>query len=275
MTCDKESAVKYEVLKKILSGMGSLLVAYSGGVDSTFLLKVAENVLDKNVVAVTARSETYPAREFKEAEKLLKHFNVKHIVIDTKELENEKFTANTPQRCYYCKSELFSKLIQLAKELGLKYVADGSNYDDLSDYRPGMKAACELGIRSPLQEAKLTKEDIRALSNELKLPTWKKPSFACLSSRFPYGVKITQEELTKIDKAEEYILSFGIEQVRVRAHGPIARIEIPAENIPGIFDNGISKKITDKLKSLGYTYVSLDLEGYRTGSMNAVLDNKE
>lgn len=218
---------KLASLKNILSEMGSVLVAYSGGADSTFLLKVASSVLGDRVIAVTASSETYPPRELSEAMNNVKMLGAKHVVISTNELDDEKFASNTPERCYYCKKELFSKLVELAKQYELDWVADGSNFDDLNDFRPGMRAASDFGIRSPLREALLTKEDIRALSKEMGLPTWDKPPQPCLSTRFPYGIEITRERLSKVGLAEEFLAAFGMKQLRVRDHGDIARIEVP------------------------------------------------
>ncbi|MFC1698584.1 ATP-dependent sacrificial sulfur transferase LarE [Candidatus Omnitrophota bacterium] len=262
---------KLAVLKNILLSMESVLVAYSGGVDSTLLVKVAKDVLLDNVLAVTAQSETYPAREVKAAKEYAGIIGVKHIIINTSELNNEDFAANSPQRCYYCKSELFAKLNELAKKYGIKYVADGSNYDDTKDFRPGAKAAAELSVRSPLKEAGFTKQEIRILSKELNLPSWDKPAFPCLSSRFPYGNRITSPELIRVDQAEELLSTLGFSQLRVRVHGAIARIEVPKEEIPLFFGSGISEKAVAELKKLGYAYITVDLEGYRMGSMNETL----
>ncbi|MBU0478026.1 ATP-dependent sacrificial sulfur transferase LarE [bacterium] len=263
---------KMQQLKKILAKMESVLIAYSGGVDSTFLLKVAKDVLDDDkVVAVTATSLTYPACEIKEAKTIAKRLRVKHLVIKTDEFLNQKFVENSADRCYWCKKELFSKLIALAKEYKLNYVLDGSNYDDTKDFRPGMKAAMELGVRSPLEEAGLTKDEIRSLSERLGLPTWSKPSFACLASRFPYGMKITKENLAKVDKAEAFLRKFGITQVRVRHHDQTARIEVCKNEISRLLKEEAMDKIITKFKELGYNYVTVDLEGYRTGSMNEIL----
>jgi uncharacterized protein len=262
---------KLEKLKKILLEMQKVLVAYSGGVDSTFLLKVARDVLGKNVLAVTASSETYPQGEIEDAKKLARKLKVRHSVIHTCELENPDFVSNPPQRCYYCKQELFSKLKEIAEAESIPYVLDGANYEDTEDFRPGAEAAQELGIRSPLKEAKLVKSEIRALSRKLNLTTWDKPSLACLSSRFPYYSEIDMKSLKQIGQAEEFLKKLGFKQVRVRHHDHIARIEIQAEEFPKIIEKGTKERIVDNFKKFGYTYVSLDLAGYRTGSMNEPL----
>jgi pyridinium-3,5-biscarboxylic acid mononucleotide sulfurtransferase len=262
---------KLNILKENLKNMQKVLVAYSGGVDSTFLLKVAVDVLGNNALGVLADSETYPSSEFLEAKKVATEFHLPILTINTEELTNEAFVNNPPERCFYCKTELFSKLWSIAKEREIIFLLDGANADDVKDFRPGMKAGRELGVHSPLKGAGLTKEDIRELSKELGLPTWDKPSFACLSSRFPYGHKITIDKLKQIEQAEDFLKSLGFKQVRVRHHGEIARIEIPAESITELATLPLRDQLYNKLKGLGFTYITLDLGGFRSGSMNEVL----
>ncbi|MCK8826160.1 ATP-dependent sacrificial sulfur transferase LarE [Natroniella acetigena] len=266
---------KYKKLQDIIKGLGSVAIAFSGGVDSTFLSKVCKDVLGDNAVAVTARSSTYPEREFKEAEQLAEEIGIEQVVIVSEETEVDGFANNPPDRCYYCKHELFSKVEEVARERNIKYVLDGSNYDDLQDFRPGMKAAEELEVVSPLKEAELTKDDIRALSKRLGLPTWDKPAFACLSSRFPYGEEINVKKLSMVEQAEDYLIELGFEQFRVRHHEEIARIEVAPEERKKFFELEAMDQISAKLREVGFTYVTLDLTGYRSGSMNEVLDESD
>ena len=266
---------KFQLLKDNIKKRGSAAIAFSGGVDSTFLVKVAHEILGDNVITVTATSSTYPERELKEAIKYAKNIGVKHLIISSEELDIEGFASNPKNRCYYCKKELFTKIKAVAKENVVEYVFDGSNLDDNGDYRPGMQAARELEVISPLKEANLTKADIRELSKELELPTWNKPSFACLSSRFPYGRKITIPKLKMVEEAEQFLLDMGIRQVRVRHHGEIARIEVSPEERIKFFDIEVMDKIGEKFKDIGFAYVTLDILGYRTGSMNEVLTEEE
>jgi uncharacterized protein len=255
--------------------MGSLAVAYSGGVDSTFLLKVAHDVLQDRAIAVTARSSTYPERELNDAAEFTRSAGIKHIIIQSEELDIEGFTANPPNRCYLCKYELFSKIKEVAGKHRIKSIAEGSNIDDLGDYRPGMQAIKELGITSPLKDAGLGKDAIRKLSKQMGLPTWDKPAFACLASRFPYGEKITQKKLAMVDRAEQYLLSLGFKQVRVRHHGDTARIEVAETERIKFFDLELMDNVYKQFQEIGFAYTALDLKGYRTGSMNEVIDTRQ
>jgi uncharacterized protein len=266
---------KFQILKDNMKKRGSAAIAFSGGVDSTFLVKVAHEVLGDKMIAITATSSTYPERELNEAIQYAKDLGARHLIISSEELDIEGFASNPTNRCYFCKKELFSKIKAIAKENNVEYVFDGSNIDDDGDYRPGMQAAREVEVISPLKEAKLTKEDIRILSKELGLPTWNKPAFACLSSRFPYGNQITAPKLKMVDEAEQFLLDMGIRQVRVRHHVEIARIEVaPVERVQ-FFDKEVMDRIGERFKKIGFTYVTLDMLGYRTGSMNEVLTEEE
>jgi len=263
---------KQERLKAIFKDMGRVLVAFSGGVDSTLLLKVAQDTLgNKNVLAVTALSPLYPERELQGVKKLTQALGVRHRLIHSNELEIPGFSKNPPNRCYYCKSKLFGELLELAKEETIPVVVEGSTLDDDRDHRPGKRAMQELGIRSPLKDAGFTKAEVRELSRALGLPTWDKPSFACLASRFPYGEEITEEGLKMVDQAEDFLFGLGFKQVRVRHYGNLARIEILTEEMGRFMNGALRNKVVDHLKEMGYRYITLDLKGFRSGSMNEVL----
>ena len=263
---------KKQRLEEYLRALGSVMVAFSSGVDSTFLLKVAHDVLGGKAAAVTARSCSFPARELNEAKAFCEANGIEQIIVESEELSIEGFRENPKNRCYLCKRELFTKIRDLAKERGFACVAEGSNMDDNGDYRPGLVAVAELEIKSPLREAKLTKEDIRALSRELGLPTWDKPSFACLASRFVYGETITEEKLAMVDKAEQRLLDLGFRQVRVRIHGDIARIEVERDQFEKLLRPETASELDRYLRELGFLYVTLDLGGYQMGSMNRGLE---
>ncbi|MBO4705463.1 MAG: ATP-dependent sacrificial sulfur transferase LarE [Spirochaetaceae bacterium] len=264
---------KLHNLKEYICSLGRVAVAFSSGVDSTFLLKVAHDVLGDNAVAVTATSCSFPKREFDEAASFCAANGIKQITVVSNELDIPEFRKNPTNRCYLCKSALFKKIISLAKENGIEYVCEGSNVDDMGDYRPGMKAVAELGIKSPLRECGLSKEEIRALSKEMNLPTWDKPSFACLASRFVYGEEINEKKLSMVEKAEQFLLDMGFKQFRVRIHGEnLARIEV----LPAELEALLSKReeVTKHLRELGFAYVTMDLQGYRTGAMNEVIKTR-
>jgi uncharacterized protein len=259
-------------LKDYLRELESVAIAFSSGVDSTFLLKTAHDVLGDRAIAITARSCSFPKRELYEASDFCIKEGITHVICDSNELEIDGFSQNPPNRCYICKRELFTKIWAVAKEYGIKYVAEGSNTDDIGDYRPGLIAVAELGIKSPLRHAELNKQEIRQLSKEMNLPTWEKQSFACLASRFPYGEEINVQRLAMIDKAEQFLLDMGFRQVRVRYHGNVARIETDTDGFALMMPRSSREKIHAALKEIGFIYIALDLMGYRVGSMNETLE---
>ena len=266
----KDIAQKLQDLKDYLKSLGSIAIAFSSGVDSTFLLKVSHDVLGDKAIAITARSSSFPKRERDEALSFCKNEGIRHLELDVDELSIEGFDKNPKNRCYLCKRNLFEKIKSLAKTEGIDTICEGSNMDDMGDYRPGLQAIAELGIKSPLRECNLYKNEIRELSKQLNLATWDKPSFACLASRFAYGETITQKKLSMVERAEQYLFDMGFRQVRVRIHGEsLARIEVSKDKLEELFNT--REHIIETLKQIGFAYITLDLQGYRTGAMNETL----
>lgn len=268
----KTAFLKREKLLKYIRGLDSLLVAFSGGVDSTFLLALAQQALGSSVIAVTADSVIYPSGELVEARKFTEQEGITHIILPFDAIQMKEFKENSPDRCYFCKKSLFDKLLKLAKKKDLKYVAHAANIDDMNDFRPGQKAADEMGIIAPLVQAEMSKEEIRFLSQDMGLSTWDKPSMACLASRLPYGESITEDVLKMIDEAEIFLSKQGFRQYRVRLHKDVARIEVEQSEIKRIMKEQMRTLIVNKLRDIGFHYIAVDLEGFVSGSMNRALD---
>lgn len=264
---------KLTELKKYIEGLGSLAVGFSGGVDSSFLLVVAHEVLGDRAIAVTGVDASVPERELTEAKEFCEKYGIHQITCSWDPMQEESYRKNSPDRCYFCKRGIFSEIKRVAKEYGIEYVAEGSNMDDLGDYRPGLRAVEELSVKNPLREVGLYKSDIRNISKAMGLPTWSKPAYACLASRFVYGEEITEEKLHMIDQAEQFLIEHGFYEERVRIHGNIARIEVPAKDIPRLAEDDMREVVYKKFKDIGFLFVTLDMHGYKLGSMNATIKN--
>lgn len=262
---------KLNRLEDTIRELGSVAVGFSGGVDSSFLLAVAHDVLGENVIAVTGADASVPERELKEAVRFCRGRNIRHVICKVDPLKEEGYRHNGPDRCYFCKHGIFTEIKKIADENGMAFMAEGSNMDDLSDYRPGLRAVEELSVRSPLRDAGLSKQDIRLLSKAMGLPTWSKPAYACLASRFVYGEEITEEKLHMIDRAEQFLIEQGFFEERVRLHGNLARIEVPARDIERLASEEVREAVYRKFREIGFLFVTIDMQGYRLGSMNATL----
>ncbi len=267
----EELEMKLDKLKEYIKGLGSLAVGFSAGVDSTFLLAVAHEVLGDRAIAVTTVDAAIPERELEEAKAFCRERGIRHFICEVDPLKIEGYRKNGPDRCYFCKHGVFTEIQKIASENGIEYLAEGSNMDDLGDYRPGLRAVEELSVKSPLREAGLYKAEIRDLSKEMGLPTWSKPAYACLASRFVYGEEITKEKLHMIDQAEQFLIENGFYEERVRMHGNMARIEVPPKDIAKLAADEMRTAVYDRFKEIGFLFVTLDMGGYRLGSMNATI----